>query len=92
MIDGDGWSKANKSRMNLIKAIIQQDFPNIAIVNINYRIEDAATSPCPIRIENITLIITHFEEQKERYGISNDFSRIDLSARAHLSLILELCC
>tara|TARA_R110002049_G_scaffold309289_1_gene520228 strand:+ start:14400 stop:14753 length:354 start_codon:yes stop_codon:yes gene_type:complete len=47
LVHGGGWSGGNKAEMNAIKDLIRQDFPNLAIVNINYRLADANNKPYP---------------------------------------------
>ncbi|MDO5971528.1 alpha/beta hydrolase [Flavivirga aquimarina] len=87
LVHGGGWSSGDKSDMNLIKGLIQQDFPEIAIVNINYRLADENNQPYPMQIDDITSIINYLKDNDEYYTISNDLGFIGISAGAHLSLL-----
>lgn len=87
LVHGGGWTSGDKSDMNILKDIVQQDFPNLAIVNINYRLADASNSPYPMQIEDITTIINYLKENKVKYTVSDDFGFIGVSAGGHLSLL-----
>lgn len=87
LVHGGGWSSGDKSDMNPIKDLIQLDFPDLAIVNINYRLADVNNKPYPMQIEDITSIINHLKEKNSKYIISEDFGFIGTSAGAHLSLL-----
>lgn len=62
-----GWSEAEKSDENSIKDSIQQDFPNIVIVNINYRLANPTTNPHPMHIEDMITLITHLRDLQAHY-------------------------
>lgn len=87
LVHGGGWTSGDKSDMNIFKDIIRQDFPNLAIANINYRLADANNSPYPMQIEDITSIINYLKENKVKYTISDDIGFIGVSAGGHLSLL-----
>lgn len=87
LVHGGGWSGGNKNDMNGFKDFIRQDFPNVAIVNINYRLADANNNPYPMQIIDITTIINHLKGNQKEYVISDKFGFIGISAGAHLSLL-----
>ncbi|WP_100615289.1 alpha/beta hydrolase [Confluentibacter citreus] len=87
LVHGGGWTSGDKSDMNPIKDIIQRDFQNVAIVNINYRLADTNNSAYPMQIEDITSIINYLKENKAKYTVSEDFGFIGISAGGHLSLL-----
>lgn len=87
LVHGGGWSSGDKSDMNPIKDLIRQDLPNLAIVNINYRLADANNSPFPMQIEDITSVINYLKDNKTQYTISENFGFIGTSAGGHLSLL-----
>jgi len=87
LVHGGGWSAGDKSEMNPIKDLLRQDFPNLAIVNINYRLADENNKPYPMQIDDITTIINHLKDNKAKYTISNAIGFIGTSAGAHLSLL-----
>lgn len=87
LIHGGGWSSGDKSDMNSIKDLIRLDLPEIAVVNINYRLADANNKPYPMQIEDITSVIEYLKSNKLKYSISEDFGFIGISAGGHLSLL-----
>lgn len=87
LIHGGGWFSGDKNDMNPIKDLIRQDLPDIAVVNINYRLADANNKPFPMQIEDITSVIEYLKSNKLKYSISEDFGFIGISAGGHLSLL-----
>lgn len=87
LVHGGGWSSGDKSEMNPIKDLLHQDFPEIAIVNINYRLADENNNPYPMQIEDITSVINFLKNNKTKYTISENLAFIGISAGAHLSLL-----
>ncbi len=87
LIHGGGWSGGDKADMNGFKDIIRQDLPNVAIVNINYRLADENNSPYPMQIEDITSIVNYLNSIDEDYVFSDDYGFIGVSAGAHLSML-----
>ncbi|GAA3606190.1 alpha/beta hydrolase [Flavivirga amylovorans] len=87
LVHGGGWTSGDKEDMDPIKDLLQLDFPNIAIVNINYRLADENNPPYPMQIEDITSIINYLKSNKTTYNISESFGFIGTSAGGHLSLL-----
>lgn len=87
LIHGGGWTSGDKTDMNFLKDIIRQDLPNIAIVNINYRLADDNNAPYPMQINDITSVINYLKNIDDDYIFSDDYGFIGISAGAHLSLL-----
>jgi acetyl esterase/lipase len=87
LVHGGGWSAGDKVDMNPFKDLIRQDLPNLAIVNINYRLANGNNKPYPMQINDITTIVNYLKTNKDKYTISNNFGFIGASAGAHLSLL-----
>lgn len=87
LVHGGGWSGRDKADMNDIKDIFLQDLPDIAIVNINYRLADANNKPYPMQIDDITAVIKHFNDNHDYYVMSDDYGLIGVSAGAHLAML-----
>lgn len=73
--------------MNLLVSFIKKDYPDVAIVNINYRLADETNSPYPMQITDISSVISILKNTKSTYSISDKFGFIGISAGAHLSLL-----
>ena len=87
LVHGGGWSAGDKNEMNAIRNLLRSDFPNLAIVNINYRLADDANAPYPMQINDISSIIEHLKINKTKYTISDNLGFIGISAGAHLALL-----
>lgn len=87
LVHGGGWSSGDKADMNPIKDLVRQDFPNLAIANINYRLSDQNNAPYPMQMDDITSIVNYLKDNKTTYTISDAFGFIGTSAGAHLSLL-----
>ncbi len=87
LVHGGGWSAGDKKDMNPIRDLVLLDFPNLAIVNLNYRLADENKQPYPMQIEDITSVIKHLKDNKTKYTISDNLGFIGTSAGAHLSLL-----
>src|SRR5690606_42163777 len=64
LVHGGGWSAGDKSDMKDFRDYIRSKFPNMAIVNINYRLADQNNQPYPMQINDITTIINRSEERR----------------------------
>lgn len=87
LIHGGGWTSGDKTDMAFLKNIIRQDLPNMAIVNMNYRLADEDNQPFPMQINDITSVVNYLKNIKDEYVFSDDYGFIGVSAGAHLSLL-----
>ena len=87
LVHGGGWTTGDKADMNDFKNYILENIPDVAVVNINYRLADATTQPYPMQINDITTIVDYLKDRQSEYVISDDIGFIGVSAGAHLSLL-----
>nr|WP_321234101.1 alpha/beta hydrolase [uncultured Psychroserpens sp.] len=87
LVHGGGWTSGDKADMDPFKDIILQDLPNIAVVNINYRLADENNQPYPMQIDDITTIVNLLKTNQDDYVISNDIAFVGTSAGGHLSML-----
>lgn len=87
LVHGGGWSAGDKSEMNGFKDFLRQQTPDMAIVNINYRLADENTQPYPMQIHDITAVVNYLRDKQADYVISDAIGFIGASAGAHLSLL-----
>jgi acetyl esterase/lipase len=85
LLHGGSWVAGNKSDMSYLIPTIRQQFPNHAIVNINYRLATDNSAAFPKQIEDIQKVIQYLESDK--YIISDDYAFIGFSAGAHLAML-----
>ena len=87
LVHGGGWTSGDKADMNPLKDLMLQDLPEIAIVNINYRLADENNGPYPMQIEDITTIVNMLKTNQNDYVISDDIGFLGTSAGGHLSML-----
>ena len=87
LVHGGGWSSGDKSDMNPFKDLILQELPNLAIVNINYRLADENNNPYPMQIDDITTVVDYLKSIDDDYVFSDDYGFVGVSAGAHLSML-----
>jgi acetyl esterase/lipase len=87
LVHGGGWVSGDKTDMNEFKVYMKQNLPDIAIVNMNYRLADNTTQAYPMQINDITTVVNHLNNKQNEYVISEDLGFLGVSAGAHLSML-----
>jgi len=87
LVHGGGWISGDKSDMNNLKDMYRQDFPELAIVSLNYRLANQNNPPFPMQLDDITAAINHLKSKKGEYIISDNLGFVGTSAGGHLSLL-----
>lgn len=87
LIHGGAWTSGKKEDMNDIKNLIQAELPDLAILNMNYRLASVGNSPFPMQIDDITAVINHLKSNQDTYLVSNKIGLLGTSAGGHLSLL-----
>lgn len=85
LLHGGSWISGDKTDISSIVPIIQLQFPDYAIVNVNYRLATQNSPAFPKQIDDIKSVIQYLENNN--YHISNDYAFIGFSAGAHLSML-----
>lgn len=85
LIHGGSWVAGSKEDMAFLVPTIQDQFPDHAIVNINYRLATPDSPMYPKQIEDIQQVIEHVESSD--YVLSDDYAFVGVSAGAHLSML-----
>ncbi|WP_117880583.1 alpha/beta hydrolase [Aureibaculum luteum] len=87
LVHGGGWVEGDKKDMKDFIPELQQESPNYAIVNINYRLASQGNSPFPMQIDDIKAVIAQLKAKKDEYQIANNYAFIGTSAGAHLGML-----
>lgn len=87
LLHGGGWQKGSKSSMNYMVRNLKIEFPNYAIVNVNYRLGAPESPAFPKQIDDITAVFDHLKLNESNYKISKNFALIGSSAGSHLALL-----
>lgn len=88
MIHGGAWSAGQKEEMNSLVNKMKNKWPEVAIVNMNYRLaSDANNIHHDEIIEDITAVIGDVIAQKDNYQISENMAIMGGSAGGQLAMI-----
>lgn len=87
LIHGGGWTSGDKSDMNGFYEFLKKDLPDIALVNMNYRLADSNNQPYPMQTDDISTLVKQLREKQTEYQISNSLGIIGVSAGGHLGLL-----
>lgn len=87
LIHGGGWSDGDKAEMDAIKDLLIQDFPDVAIANMNYRLADSNNKPYPMQTNDISTVIRYLKTNETKLSISDQLGFIGASAGGHLALL-----
>ncbi len=85
LVHGGGWSGGSKAEFNYVVPILKSQFPNYAIVNMNYRLATMESPAFPKQIQDIEKVVDHIKSAN--YNISSNIAFIGASAGAHLSML-----
>lgn len=85
LVHGGGWSGGDKAEFNYVIPTLKKQFPDHAIVNINYRLATAESPAFPKQIQDIEQVMKFLKNSD--YSISDKYAFIGASAGAHLSML-----
>ncbi|MXN89651.1 alpha/beta hydrolase fold domain-containing protein [Flavobacterium sp. Sd200] len=85
VVHGGSWVGGDKDDMAEAALLIQEEFPEHAIVNINYRLATTTSPAYPKQIEDIQQVVNFLKNSD--YHISNQYAFLGASAGAHLAML-----
>lgn len=85
LVHGGGWSGGSKADFNHIIPLLKQEFPQHAIINVDYRLATAESPAFPKQVQDIENVIQYLKAGD--YNISHDYAFIGASAGAHLAML-----
>ena len=87
LVHGGAWVGGSKEDFATTVPIIKTQFPDHAIVNINYRLATNISPAFPKQIEDLQKVISYLKDNSYDYTVDNSFAFIGASAGAHLSML-----
>ncbi len=87
LIHGGGWTSGDKGDMNGFMDLLRAELPDVAIVNMNYRLANHTTPVHPTQVNDISSLVALLGDRRSEYHISDRLGFIGVSAGAHLSLL-----
>lgn len=90
LVHGGGWTGGDKADMAGFVDLIQETFPDHAIVNLNYTLAVLPTIPAfPNQYNDLQAAINKLIAEKDELAILPEFGMIGTSAGAHLSMMYD---
>ncbi|MEM7186575.1 MAG: alpha/beta hydrolase [Bacteroidota bacterium] len=92
LVHGGAWTGGDKQNLDGLVQTLRQQFPEHAIVNINYvlaSMEAPVVPAFPNQFLDIGAAINKLTREKDNYQILPEFGLIGTSAGAHLSLMYD---
>lgn len=89
LVHGGGWVEGDKEDMNAFLALVQNNHPDHAVVNMNYRLATVSQTAFPDQFLDVQGVIDHLTENATDYQIKTEFGLIGASAGAHISLMYD---
>ncbi|MCK5814668.1 MAG: alpha/beta hydrolase [Flavobacteriaceae bacterium] len=87
LIHGGSWISGDKDDMTNFVTLLKTNFPDYAIVNINYRLANVGISPFPMQTIDIQSVLGHLKNNSDTYQIKQKYAFIGASAGAHLAML-----
>ena len=87
LVHGGGWTSGDKADMDGFKDFLRQQLPDIAVVNMNYRLADDDNSPYPMQTDDIGSVIENLKNKTGEFQIGTELGFVGVSAGGHLSLL-----
>jgi acetyl esterase/lipase len=85
LIHGGAWVAGDKDDFTSVVPVIQAQFPDHAVANINYRLASPQSPAYPKQVDDIKLVIEKLKTGG--YTLSDDYAMIGASAGAHLAML-----
>lgn len=87
LVHGGGWTEGDKADFNPYVLLLQQKFPNHAIININYRLNSGSTNRFPAQENDVKAALEFINTKRNEYFISDKWAILGASAGGHLALL-----
>jgi acetyl esterase/lipase len=87
MVHGGAWVRGSKEDFADFVPVIKAQFPNYALVNINYRLATNTSPAFPKQIEDLQNVIAFLKDNRYDYTVDNNYAFIGASAGAHLAML-----
>lgn len=87
MIHGGAWSVGDKTDFTAFADTIKRRLPDYAIININYRLANAANNLFPTQENDVKTAVEFIYSKRNDYHISDQFVLLGASAGAHLAML-----
>jgi acetyl esterase/lipase len=89
LIHGGGWTSGDKADMSNFVSLLQENYPDYAVVNMNYVLAEEGVPAFPNQFLDVDSVITQLSSQEEDLQIKAEFGLIGTSAGAHIAMMYD---
>lgn len=88
LVHGGFWTSGDKSELDTLIVPIQQASPDLAIVNMNYRLADGnAANRLPAQMVDIQQLLDLLDSQSDKWHIGKQYHLTGISSGGHLAML-----
>jgi acetyl esterase/lipase len=88
MLHGGSWAEGNKTDLNEVIKSIRTQWPEVAIINMNYRLADNTPANYhPGQMNDINAILDYIASKRSLWKVSDKMAITGVSAGGHLGLL-----
>ncbi len=90
ILHGGSWGQGDKTDINTYIDTIRDQWPELAIVNMNYRLANGTPANAhPAQMEDIEDLITYIKSKRNTWIIGDEYGISGVSAGGHLALLFS---
>ncbi len=88
MLHGGSWAEGDKTDLNSYINLIKAQWPEAAIVNMNYRLANNTTENYhPAQMNDIAKLVEYLESKRSQWQVGEKMAITGVSAGAHLGML-----
>lgn len=89
MIHGGGWTGGDKSEMNGFIWAFRQQFPDLAVINVNYVLATDTHYAYPNQFNDMTAIMDYIDDHRDEWDIAPRYMMLGVSAGGHIASLFS---
>lgn len=88
MMHGGAWAEGNKTDLNSVINLIRNQWPEVAIINMNYRLADNTPANYhPGQMNDLNVLIDYITAKSDLWKVGDKIAITGVSAGGHLGLL-----
>ncbi|MDO5510193.1 MAG: alpha/beta hydrolase [Weeksellaceae bacterium] len=86
LIHGGSWTAGDKADMAGFVPYFQENFPEYAVVNMNYVLATNTSPALPNQVNDVEAVLNYIDEQAAEWQVQPSYVLLGVSAGAHLAM------
>ncbi|MES2646399.1 MAG: alpha/beta hydrolase [Bacteroidota bacterium] len=88
LVHGGFWTSGDKTDMDTLLIPLRLADPNLAVVNMNYRLADGSGSnQHPAQMNDVKSLLDYIDANADKWHIGKDYALVGVSSGAHIALL-----